>query len=182
MVKLQSVEENDFGPKMQALTNLQRGFVLAKLQNPNGTDIEAALAAGVTGKTAASVRTSAHYLSHNPKVLEAIKEQAERMLHSGAILAAGVIIEIATDPMHKDRLKAADRLLGMAGLGIVTEHRVTVTHQSDAEKIAEIKKLTERLGFDKTQTRALLGSAGVVDAEFVEVAPATAALDAEWSV
>ncbi len=52
----------------------------------------------------------------HPKIQEAIREEGSRRLGRHAILAVSVLAEIAANPEHKDRLRAAIELLNRAGL------------------------------------------------------------------
>ena len=160
---------------MAALNDRQRAFVGAMLETGGqpGRHSEAARRAGYEGSPDV-VKVAAHRLAHNPKIQAAIREEAERRVHSGAILGASVLVEIAADPQHKDRFKAATRLLDMAGLIVTTQHKVTVEHTGDdTEKIRLAIAMAKRLGIDP---KKLLGEAGVsaaevdaIDAEFEEV-------------
>lgn len=172
------VEEAALGPAMRKLNAQQRSFVYALVET-GGNASQAAAAAGYgEGSPTPELRANAYrvrgyQLSHDPKVLAAIKEEAEKRLHSGALLAASVLIEMANDKSSKHQFKAAVELLNRSGLIVATEHRVTVEHQggSDKETIDRIRNLAGVLGLDPVK---LLGSAGVIiDAEFTEVPVAT---------
>lgn len=172
--ELARTDDHDYGPAMSALNELQRRFVDAMLITGGqaGRYSEAARMAGYTGNPD-SLKVTAHRLAHSPKVQAAIREEAERRVHSGAILGASVLIEIAQDSQHKDRFKAATRLLDMAGLIVTTQHKVTVEHTGDdAEKIRSVIAMAKAMGMDP---RKLLGNAGVTAEEI-------AAVDAEFEV
>lgn len=171
-------DDPSHGPAMRAILPKQRAFVLALLDIGGQDNSKAAGLAGYGG-TPGSTRVQAHRLAHDPAILEAIKEEANKRLHSGAILGASVLLEIAKDPLHKDRLKAANALLDRGGLMVATQHKVTVEHTAkDADVIQQIKAFAVELGIDPIK---LLGSAGVViDAEFTPVE--TAVETDEWSV
>lgn len=116
-------------------------------------------------------------LMKKPHVLAAIREEAAKGLLSGALLGMQVLMEIASDTTHKDRLKAAKELL--AHSGFVAEQKIIVENKTDGEArqlITEIREFCRVTGLDATQ---LLGSIGVrpalpapveaIDAEFEEV-------------
>src|ERR1700744_1660602 len=115
-------DPEDLGPAMKACTEPQRRFIIALLETGGQNYGKAAAIAGHGGTELAS-RVAGHRLAHNPKIIAAAREEADRRLRGGAILGASVMIEIASDPMHKDRFKAADRLLGSAGLNLETVSR-----------------------------------------------------------
>lgn len=173
------VDEAPLGRAMKALNEKQRSFVYALVET-GGNASQAAAAAGYGSDSATkeqrenAYRVRGYQLSHDPKVLAAIKEEAEKRLHSGALLAASKLLEMANDNSSKHQFKAAVELLNRSGLVVATEHKVTVEHKggSDREMIERIRLLAGNLGLDP---KKLLGSAGVIiDADFEEVEAATA--------
>ncbi len=76
-------------------------------------------------------------LARNPKVIDALLEWSKGALHGrGAFVAVQALIEIAQDPEHGDRFKAADSLADRVGFARQTNHQVTVEHidtRSDEE-------------------------------------------------
>lgn len=168
-----TIPTGEIGPKMRKLSPQQRSFVYA-MTACGGNMTRAALAAGYGAGSETekqrekAARVAGSRLASEPKVLEAIKEEAEKRLHSGALIAASTLLEIVGDPLHKDRLKAASQLLDRAGLIIETKHTVNVTHSgADRETVARITDLATKLGLDP---KALLGQTGpIIDAEFEEV-------------
>ena len=164
---------------MQALTPLQRGWVWALLAQGGKDNKRAAI---VAGYSEASSHQQGYLNAHNPKIIRAVREEADRRLRSGALLGASVLLEIAGDVMHKDRYKAAVELLDRSGLLVVREQRISVEHKDDAAMVDRIIVLARTLGLDPTQ---LLGSAGVevkklpapIDVEYVEVTPAPEGLE-----
>lgn len=164
----------NFGPAMQALTPERRLFVLTVLDAPT-ISYSAAYARCFPGaQSPGAIRVSAWRVAHDPRVLAAFQEEASKRLQAGAILGASVLIEIAQDPLHKDRLKAASTLLNRIGLHEKTEHKTTVEHTLNSEQmIAEITTLAKTLGLDPAK---LIGqnsphalAAPTIDAEFEEV-------------
>lgn len=165
------------GPKMKALTPKQQSFVLNLLINGDNNITRAARGAGYVDHGNGSIQVTAFRLAHDEKVLAAIHEQADRRIKSNALMAAAVIEEIAMDPGHKDRLKAADRLLGGSGLQVATKHEVHVTI-TDEQKIQDIIALCKQGGLDP---RTLLGNAGVEldKSEFKDITPAMSEAEAD---
>lgn len=168
------IPESELGPEMRALVPKQRAFVYALVET-GGNPTQAAAAAGygedcpTLEKKQAACRAAGYTLAHHPKVLRAIKEEASKRLHSGALIAASALIEIVNDVSHKNRLRAVEVLLDRAGL--VVEQRSVIdvnhNHRADGEQVERIRQLAGNLGLDP---RKLLGHAGVVvDAEFEEV-------------
>jgi len=154
------------GPAMERLTKKQQKYVMCLAETGGHNHARAARSAGYTG-TDQTIRTTAYRLAHDPRILEALKEIADRRIRSGALLGASVLMEIAGDTMHKHRFHAAKELLDRSGLMVVTEHKVTVQNSSDEKAIIDrIASMAAQLGIDH---KALLGN--IVEAEFEEVKP-----------
>lgn len=160
--------DGSLGPAMLALTPSQRAFVIALISTSGTNKGYAAALAGYGGdgndksQQVAGCRLAAH-----PKVIAAVKEEADKRMCAGAALAANVILEIAMDPMHKDRLKAAEMLKNQAGLIVAQriDHTVTLVDDRSVQEIQEqTLALAKRLGVELPQL-----SAPVIDAEFEEV-------------
>lgn len=169
--------EGAYGPAMRALpTDNQRRFVIALLELGNMNHTRAAQMAGYTGGDN-GLRVTAHRLFHDDAVQAAIHEEATRRLSSAKIMAVSKLLEIAdTAPEPKDRLKAVGMILNRVGMHEKTEHHVTTqdVSKTDEAMVERIKALASRLGLDQ---RALLGEAGVVDAEFTEVESSTEGIE-----
>lgn len=177
--------EGDLGPHMRGLTDRQRAFVFSLVET-GGNYSQAAKAAGygadcaTEDKRASACRARGHQLAHDPKVLAAIKEEAQKRLNSGALIAASALLEIVEDPKHKSRLKAIEMLLDRSGLIVKQESTLNVNvSTTDAGNIARIRELSAKLGLDPKQ---LLGHAGVtVDADFTVIETAPVAPVDEWA-
>lgn len=171
-----TIPEHELGKAMRALVPQQRAFVYCLVET-GGNATSAARAAGYGAEGTKEQRDNAcrvrgYQLAHNPKVLAAIKEEADKRLHSGALLAASALLEMVNDPLNKNRFKAAVELLNRGGLIVETKHTVNVNHStsSDRETIDKITLLAKQMGLDPSR---LLGQAGVViDAEFEDVTDA----------
>lgn len=155
---------------MTALEPQQRAWVLAYLETGCRSATEAARLAGYApGGAPQSVRMAGHRLKNDEKVLAAIKELAEKRVKSGAYLAMSVLREIAEDPTHKDRFKAAVEMLNRAGMIVVQKQEVEHKHLMDAREVAAgIRQFAKELGLDETK---LLGAAGYTDVDFEVVSP-----------
>ncbi len=157
--------EEELGTAMRELSLPQRAFVSAYVQNGGINETDAAFRAGY-GPTPEEAGQRAPVLLRSPRILAAIREEADKRLKSGAVLAASVLVEVARDPLHRDRYKAAVELLNRAGLVVEGVSRVIVEdHRTEEEIVRRITDLSEKLGIDP---KRLLGS-DVVDAEFTEV-------------
>ena len=166
------------GPHMAELTDLQQRFVIAMCETGGGNAVQAYLMAGPKTTNNAAARVAACNLLRQPKILLALREEADARCRTGAILGASVLTEIALDVTHKDRFKAATELLNRAGLGITQKIDVTHTHRDEAAVIERIGDLAKQLGVDP---RKLLGNAGAappqglqpIEGEFEVVADTT---------
>lgn len=176
------VEDDHLGPAMKVLTEKQRSFVYALVQT-GGNAAQAAASAGYGANSHSpearenAYRVRGYQLSHDVKVLAAIKEEAEKRLHSGALIAASALLEMATDPLNKNRFKASVELLNRAGLTVATEHKVTVEHRGNTGEIgARIRELVRELGPD-LQRIAGPDTAAIIDAEYSDVTPTRSGLE-----
>lgn len=158
--------ESELGDAMLLLTENQRGFVIAMLETGAQNQERAAILAGYGGNDN-SAAVAAHRLMRNPMVLAAIREEADRRLKSGALLGASVLVEIAGDPKHKDRFKAATELLNRSGLIVEQTHRVIhEDNRTDAELERSLRTMLAKHGVDAAK---VLGLPASVEGEFEEV-------------
>lgn len=160
------VADAAFGPKMAALTERQRNYVIALLMAGDDNHTRAAAAAGYSQGSEIGLRVTAHRLAHDPKIIEAMKEEGDRRMNAASVMAISELCKIARNEMHKDQIKAISMILNRTGFHERTEHKVTVEHKSEPEQIERLKQFARILGLDAKQ---LLGAAGVVDAEFEDV-------------
>lgn len=159
--------ETELGPAMKELTLPQRAFVLAFADFGGTNQAEAARMAGYgSANDRQAAADQAYALLRMPRILAALREEADKRLKGGAILAASVLSEIAMDVTHRDRYKAAVELLNRAGLVVEGVSRVIVEDHRTTEEIERrIVSLAQKLGIDPAK---LLGN-DVVDADFTEV-------------
>lgn len=168
-------DDKGLGRHMRKLSPKQRAFVLAYV-SLGGQNATAAAKASGYGTTPESQRVAAYRLTHDDKVLAAIREEADKTIRSSILLGTQALIEIAETAHHKDRFKAAVELINRGGLLVTTQHNVNVNvndSRTDKEVVANIERMAKQLGLDPGK---LLGQAlGVqalpapVDAEFVVV-------------
>lgn len=170
-------DDPSYGPAMRGLTDKQRIFVQVLLDT-GGTNETAAARAAYPDQSENSVAVTAHRMAHSPKIIAAIREEAENRLASHTLLASSQIAMIARDVTHKDCLKACTELLNRGGLPFIakSEHKVLVTDErTEQEMLERIRHLALAQGLDP---KKLLGTYGVVvDAEFTEVEQSTEGLE-----
>jgi len=108
---------------------------------------DAAIAAGCPPQSA-HVRASD--MLDRPRVLNAIRAQAEKMLNTSVIRAAQILEELAENAKSEDvKLRAAQALLDRGGMMLVRQSEVRHTledRRSDQELIENIRRLQAQLG------------------------------------
>src|SRR3569833_3569489 len=139
------------GPAMLAVNPAQRRFALAAVTYPLAKDFQIAKAAGYTDRSHGALRVTAHRLFHDEGVLAAIKECADKEIRGSAMLGIATIKKIVRNDLHKDQLKAAQTLVGLAGFTVEQNLSVnqTVRDQSGKAIMEEIKRLADKLGVPK---------------------------------
>jgi len=162
-------EESKWGPAMLDLTEKQQKFVISLLESGGTNFTRAALEAGYGGGDRESAKARAWELANNPKVILALKEMSRGVLDTNVLGVIMSVAEVAKDKTHKRHLEAAKMIMPLVGFGVVTEHKVAVTHRNESRSELEeqIKELARRTGQDVSK---LLG-VSVVDAEYEEVKP-----------
>lgn len=149
---------------MSALNPQQQAFVRLLAAN-GGNATRAYIDAGYTVSTPEAGRVGGSRLTHNPKILLAIREDAENRVHAGAGIAANVMMEIMRDGASKDRYKAAAHVLALAGISPTIKHEHLIEPSRSAkELLAEIREMAHVLKLDAGK---LLGE--VTDVEFEEI-------------
>lgn len=183
-------DPDGLGPRMRALLPKQRAFVRAMVMTGGGNHTRAATMAGYGGSNPESVRATAYRLAHSPMVLQAIREVADAEIRSNILVGTAVLVEIAQNPHHKDRLKAAQALLDRGGLIVAQQLNVNISDEtSNGDVVDRIRILATQLGVDPS---TLLGRAGhgivknaalpapaapAIDVEFEEVPSGSAGLE-----
>jgi hypothetical protein len=155
-IKLQDDGAESYCPAMAALTVKQRAFVRAYIEYPTVSSAQAARLAGYSD-TSDAAKVAAHNLLHNEKVLRAINEELDRRFRADAVIGRSVLIEIARDPSHPQRLRAAEALLDRGGFRTLSEQRIKVEHTDlgGEAMIERIRELALRLDMDPAR---LLGA------------------------
>jgi hypothetical protein len=148
-------DEDRLGPAMLRLSKRRRAFVVAALEMPCATQAQVARAAGFGTPTSSDnvMKVRGCQLMHSEKIIAALHEEASKRLRSSTVLGAAVLVEIAKDPSHKDRLRAAEMLLNRTGFHELHERKLTVEHRdlTGAELTARITELAHRLGVDPSR-------------------------------
>lgn len=152
------------GKAMSALNQAQRAFVVAMLQQ--GVNPKAASKAAVVAGYASAY---GYELMRNENILAALREEATKRLAGAALSGINIMLDIAHTPGHKDQFRAAKELAAINGF--TAEQRIVVEHINEDTKaqIRQIKEMASQLGMDPRQ---LIEAAGIVDAEYTEVAAA----------
>lgn len=164
-----SGSEYEFGPKMKALTDKQRAFVMALVEFPMMSRAEAARMAGYSD-AAEGAKVVACRMAQDPRIVAALQEQAGKRLLSVSMKAAFRVEQMLESPDEKIALKAAMAILDRAGHAPQQNINInqTVTDQSGKAIMERIRSLASKHGLDE---KRLLGApvAEPVDAEFSEV-------------
>jgi phage terminase small subunit len=162
-------DEYDLGPRMLALSERQRRFVLELVADPLLSRSEAARLAGYSD-VAEGAKVTAHRLMHDQRIIDALHEQAGKRLWSISMKAAYKVEQMLDSEDDKVVLKAAVAVLDRVGFGAQQNININQTVRDESGKaiLARIEALADRLGLPVQQ---LLGkpSAPVVEAEFTEV-------------
>lgn len=179
----------ELGKAMAAIEPKQRAFVMAYVENATGNAAQAARAAGYgsTSETEEQARTAAKVagwrLIHDQKVLAAVRELAQAHMEANAFKAASVLVEIAEDPTHKDRLKAAELLMNRAGMLVVAESKVVHEHRIEKRDtiLERIQQIASKNGLNMEAILAARGQAAlpapVQDATFEDITPSSDGLE-----
>lgn len=144
-------EVTDYGPKMSALTQLQRAFVMSMVTAPGMPDWKYAEMAGYAGNNL-TLRVRACELLQQKNINDAIHECAGMRMRSAALVAAEVLVRIAGSDESSDgqRIKAAQALLDRVGLApqqnIHVEHNHT--DRTGAALMDRIRELAAKHGLD----------------------------------
>lgn len=140
------------GPAMAKLNPRQQAFVDYVVSN--GTTVggfsEAARAVGYLDHNPDTLKHTAHFLTKNDKVKEAIAEEVKRRMGLGLAAVHKAVLEVAADKTHKDFGKLSMAVLAMAGLSPVAKSEVTVRHEGGS-LVEQMKADCAALGIDYEQ-------------------------------
>jgi phage terminase small subunit len=176
-------EWGEYGPAMRALSAKQRAFVeFYLLEAPaRGAQTNAARRAGYgTPKSSCfSMARSALQLIRNPKVVDAINEEARKMLRAAAPEATNALLNIVRDPEHKDHIRAVDMILKRTDPEVTTAN-INVSHRivdADTEALEELRA-ARALGATRETLLSLFGGNGLSRLERLEQADIARRADA----
>jgi phage terminase small subunit len=162
-------DEWDLGPKMLALTEKQRRFVLELVADPLMSRAAAARLAGYSDSSEAA-KVKAHYLMHDQRIIDALHEQAGKRLWAISMKAAHRVEQMLDSEDDKVVLKAAVAVVDRTGFGAQQNININQTVRDESSKaiLTRIEALADRLG---VPVAGLLGAkaAPVVEGEFSEV-------------
>lgn len=157
-------------PDAPEAAHIADGRAMASLNPQRRMFVREMLKLGPTPKAATFAAAKAGYnplygydLMREEAIIAALREEATKKLAGAALLGVSVMIEIAQDPMHKDRYKAAKDLAAINGF--TAEQKIVVEHiDSDGKAmIQKIRTMAADLGMDAQQ---LIAAAGIIDAEY----------------
>jgi phage terminase small subunit len=191
LAKQEPDDTRGLGVAMKALTPKHRRFVVSYCENleKHGRLAAAARAAGYgLASEPATVAVIAQQIAHRDDVIAAIKEYSAKQLRQLAPDAVQTVTQILKDPLHKDRLKAANVVLSRADPEIQkveTTVEITGDHKRDAlEHLKHLKSigatremLEKEFGFsglgyyEDLLAKDEAAKLPVVDAEFTEIEP-----------
>jgi hypothetical protein len=148
-------EARRYGPKMAALTEKQRNFVIAMIDHRFATGAALAQLAGYAGNDAA-LRVKGCQSRQDHRILDACAEEMESRMPGCGAMSMAALKKIVEDPLHKDHFKAVVALADRSGYSPVARQEIKVTHKDmtgDA-MIARIKELALK---HKLDTNFFLG-------------------------
>lgn len=141
---------------MLALTAQQRRFVVGWLAARGKNAARVARAAGYADSSE-SAKVSAHRCLQNPKVIAAMKEEAERQFDGIAALAIVALRDQIGNSDPKVRQAAIDSALDRTGFGRKSSQDIRVEHsdtRSTAELLAAVQQLMGRKALPVVDTTA----------------------------
>lgn len=152
---------------MLSCTPGERAFVIALVMTGGADQGKAAYDAGF-GNSIEVASVQAARMVRRPRVISAIREEADKAMQGDALLGRAVLREIAADTRHKDRFKAGVELLNRAGLLVETTRRLIVQDDSRTEEQIkqDIETIFKKLYKDQPLPVSLQPP---IDAEFSEV-------------
>lgn len=156
----------ELGPKMLALTERERRFVWAFLENGGKDATAAARVAGYSdpGLHSAAIRVRGHEVRYRPRVIEAMREVAHRHFQGLFVRAVSVVEEVLENKRHPGRLTTAFSVLSRLGLGersaldVNVGGEVTVNHTDEA---LEHLRMLRALDVPRAKLEEIFGFSGL---------------------
>jgi hypothetical protein len=162
------IDLKGLGPAMRKLpSDRWRAAAVARFMvqpGRGGGNAAACRVAGFASTTPASMKSTAHRVFHDARMLAALDELGKEFLRGGVPDAIAVVYEIMGDKKHKDRLKAAMGIINYAH-PLQTAHHVTVEHVDDRRMVDFALKLATELGIE---AQTLIGR---IDSKLIEQEP-----------
>jgi hypothetical protein len=164
------------GPAMRALPNdAWRTFCHALATDrgrPHGCYARAARAAGF-GKdsTTTNVAKIAWRMAHDDRMIAAIAEESRKYLRAGHPKAVINLMAIASNPKHRDQMRAISEILSRTD-PVVSKQDISVVHRivdPDQEALEELRAL-RHLGTPREKLLTLFGHNGLDRIEALEAA------------
>jgi hypothetical protein len=171
LAPLEPVDAKD-GPAMLALpSERHRAFVRAlyTVRPGHGARVKAAKLAGFGCPTSSpqSMATIASRLSHDERVLAAIREEDEKYIRSSAPRAIGALSRLIETPSHKDHARGIAMVLDRVH---PAETVSTLKVQHDAtENFKETAQVYERIAELAAKFSVRLPAPRIIDGEFSEL-------------
>lgn len=161
-----------YGPKMLAITQMQRKYVRELFARPGISHAGALRAAGYKNNDDAC-KALAYRWFHRPDVGEAIAEWAHTEYRNKLPLAVGVVDDEMRNPKSRNRVAVAHHLLDTTGVASGPVQQVHVTHNVSVDDM----KQQLRMLLAKPVMQALLPTmpafpgetSKAIEAEYVEV-------------
>jgi hypothetical protein len=169
---------------MLELTAQQRRFVLAYISDARDHS-RCAAAAGYSTRSGGN-RVAAHHLLRSPRIVKAIREEADKRLNSAAFVAVSGLVNIAGTDGHKDQQKACDSILDRVGMPRKEVIAVTNDTSEEFENVsteALLRQINELLSKSSPAQRERIETvrreeANVIDGDYTETPAAPARIDA----
>lgn len=136
------------GPAMKALNLRQRAFVDFVVTEgcTRGDFTKAAKAAGYGSDSYGALRVTAYRLSHDEKIIAAIREECERRYQGELPMSLKTISQIAANPEHKDALKAAQLIASFSGVSPIAKSEKRIVHTTSL--LEDARAAADVLGLD----------------------------------
>jgi hypothetical protein len=98
--------------------------------------------------------------------VKAITEEIERQFRTKAALGLSVLIDVAEDKDHPQRIRAAEALLNRGGFHAMTEQTIKVEHR-DMTGTAMLERIRALAGKHGLDPASLIGGNTVIEGEVV---------------
>ena len=147
LARIDDTEEAEYGPAMKALkTDKRRAFVNYVISTGGTNMTKAAQHAGYASNSEQAASVAGYKLSHDPRIIAALREEGERRVGTHLGMALQTIIDIASTPLHKDAFKAATAIAAMAGVQQVQRSEHHVVHHTSL--MDDVRAAAAVLGVD----------------------------------